>query len=261
MPEEKESIFYCGVDVGSCTTKAAVLNARKEVVSYSVLKSGVDFAGASRRSFEQALASAGLPAERILRVVATGLGRDNVEFADLRRTEITCHGEACFHYFPGPVTIVDVGGQDNKVIQLNGRGERIHFKMNRKCAAGTGAFLEEIANRIDVPLEKLNEMAGRSRNEAVLGSFCTVFTQTEILAKIRQGALVEDIVKGAFRSVIKRILEMDPLLGEVVATGGVVAHNPVIVSMLQEQIGRAVRVPPLPQVTGAIGAALIAMQV
>jgi predicted CoA-substrate-specific enzyme activase len=260
MLEETESIFYCGVDVGSCTTKAALLNPQKNIVSYSVVKSGVDFTGASRRSFEQALASAGIPAGQVVRIVATGLGRDNVDFAHGRRTEISCHGEACHHYFPGPVTIVDIGGQDNKVIQLNDRGERIHFKMNRKCAAGTGAFLEEIANRIDVPLEKLNEMALRSRNEAVLGSFCTVFTQTEILAKIRQGALVEDIVKGAFRSVIKRILEMDPLLGDVVATGGVVAHNPIIVEMLEEQIGRAVRVPPLPQVTGAIGAALIAME-
>jgi predicted CoA-substrate-specific enzyme activase len=130
--------------------------------------------------------------------------------------------------------------------------------MNRKCAAGTGAFLEEIASRLNLPVSDLDGLARQSTGEVTLGSFCTVFTQTEILAKIRGGAKVQDIVKGAFRSVIKRIVEMDPLEGEVVLTGGVVAHNPVIVDMFSEQLGRAVLVPPEPQLTGALGAALYA---
>jgi predicted CoA-substrate-specific enzyme activase len=252
-------MLFCGVDVGSATTKAALIDPERKLISHHVLKSGVDFAGASRRCFEQALHAAGAGADQVRRIAATGLGRDTVEFAHEKRSEISCHGEACYHYFPGPITIVDIGGQDNKVIRLNSLGERTHFKMNRKCAAGTGAFLEEIANKIDIPISELNREARKSENEATLGSFCTVFTQTEILAKIRHGVKVEDIVKGAFRSVIKRVLEMDPLEGDVVATGGVVAHNPIIVEMLQEQIGRPVKVPPLPQITGAFGAALLAL--
>jgi len=146
------------------------------------------------------------------------------------------------------------------VIHLDETGRRTSFKMNRKCAAGTGAFLEEIAYRLDLPLEKLNELADRSNGEVTLGSFCTVFAATEILEKIRAGVSVEDIVKGAFRSVAKRILEMDTVQGAMVLTGGVVAHNPVLADLLAESFGTEANVPPDPQYIGAFGAALFAMQ-
>jgi predicted CoA-substrate-specific enzyme activase len=132
--------------------------------------------------------------------------------------------------------------------------------MNRKCAAGTGAFLEEIAYRLDLPLAELNGLAERSTQEAPLGSFCTVFAATEILEKIRAGQRVEDIVKGAFRSVVKRVMEMDLVEGQLVMTGGVVANNPIVARLVEESFGTPVFVPPEPQYMGAFGAALFAME-
>ena len=158
------------------------------------------------------------------------------------------------------MTIIDIGGQDNKIIKLFQDGRRSGFKMNRKCAAGTGAFLEEMSARLDIPLEDMNDLAIKSTAMVELGSYCTVFSATEVLEKIRQGKEVSDIVKGLFHSVIKRVMEMDSLTEIVVMTGGVVAHNPYLVKMVKEIIGKEVLVPEHPQLTGAIGAALYAME-
>jgi len=257
---EQAGATYCGIDVGASTTKIALLDGNRKILAYAARRSGVDFAGVARKCLDDAVRSAGVHPSSIARVIATGIGRHNIEFAHAVRTEIGCQERAGFHFFPGSITIIDIGCQDNKIIRLNERGERIHFRMNRKCAAGTGAFLEEIAGKMDIPLSQLDVLAHQAKGEVSLGSYCTVFTQTEILAKIRMGACIEDIIKGVFRSVLKRIFEMDRLEGEIVATGGVVAHNPIIVEMLEEHLGRAVKVPPLPQITCAIGAALIALE-
>jgi activator of 2-hydroxyglutaryl-CoA dehydratase len=132
--------------------------------------------------------------------------------------------------------------------------------MNRKCAAGTGAFLEEMSMRLDIPLEEMDGLARKSTKLVELGSFCTVFSATEVLEKIRQGNKVPDIVKGLFLSVIKRVLEMDSLTEKVSMTGGVVAHNLYLVKMVEDLIGREVLVPEHPQLTGAVGAALFALE-
>ena len=132
--------------------------------------------------------------------------------------------------------------------------------MNRKCAAGTGAFLEEMAMRLDVSLEEMDRLASQSENMVKLGSFCTVFSATEVLENIRQGKKLPDIIKGVFYSMIKRVLEMDALTEKVVMTGGVVAHNPFMVKMTEEMIEREILVPDYPQLTGAIGAALYAIE-
>ena len=158
-----------------------------------------------------------------------------------------------------PVTIIDISGQDNKIIKLDKDGQRINFKMNRKCAAGTGAFLEEMSARLDIPIEDMDRLARQSADMVKLGSFCTVFSGTEVLENIRNGKKVPDIVKGLFFSVIKRVMEMDSLTENVVMTGGVVAHNPFLVTMTREIIGRKILVPEYPQLTGAIGAALYAI--
>jgi predicted CoA-substrate-specific enzyme activase len=156
--------------------------------------------------------------------------------------------------------LIDIGGQDSKVIRIDGRGRRIGFKMNRKCAAGTGAFLEDIANRLEIRLEELNGLAETASKNIQIGSYCTVFTATEILAKIGAGEVVPDIVRGIFSSVIKRALEMIPIEGDLVMSGGVVAYNPFLVRMFEEEIGRKIFVPPLPQQTGAFGAALYTLE-
>ena len=251
---------FVGADVGASRTKVAVLSREKAMIGHAVLKSGTDFAATARRCLEIALEMAGEKERHIKRAVSTGYGRKNVSFCQEDKTEIACHAKGCFHDFPMPLTIIDIGGQDNKIIKLDEKGRRVSFKMNRKCAAGTGAFLEEMSLRLDIPIEEMDGLARQSQEMVELGSFCTVFTATEVLEKIRQGKKVPDIVKGLFYSVIKRILEMDSLTENVVMTGGVVAHNRFLVNMVEEIIGRRILVPEFPQLTGAFGAALLAME-
>ncbi len=250
---------YVGIDLGASRTKVAILDQDKRLAGHSVTNSGVDYTKTAEITLAAALKKAQLETKDITRVLSTGYGRKNVSFAHAEKTEIACHGKGCFHFFPKPITIIDIGGQDNKIIKLDGRGLRTDFKMNRKCAAGTGAFLEEMSLRLNVPLDKMNDLAIQSTDMVKLGSYCTVFSGTEVLENIRNGKKVTDIVKGLFFSVLKRVLEMDSLTENVVMTGGVVAHNRYLAAMMEEIIGRPVLVPGYPQLTGAIGAALFAM--
>ena len=250
---------YVGADVGSSRTKVAVLDADKHLLGYAIKKSGIDFTATAQECLENSLRMAGANQEDMVNAVSTGYGRKNVPFANDTKTEIGCHGSGCFLYFPKSITVIDIGGQDNKVIKLDDNGRRTSFKMNRKCAAGTGAFLEEISARLDIPLEEMDGLAAQSKDMVKLGSFCTVFSATEVLENIRHGKKIEDIVKGVFFSVIRRVTEMDSMTENVVMTGGVVAHNPYLIKMAEEMISRKVLVPEHPQLTGAIGAALYAM--
>ena len=252
--------IYVGTDVGASRTKVAVLDAARNLIGWAVKKSGTDFAATARKCLELSLQKAGARESDIVRSVSTGYGRKNVPFAGDSKTEIGCHAKGCFFYFPYSTTIIDIGGQDNKIIKLDDNGLRTNFKMNRKCAAGTGAFLEEMAMRLDVSLGEMDGLARRSENMVKLGSFCTVFSATEVLENIRQGVKLPDIVKGVFFSMVKRVLEMDSLTEKVVMTGGVVAHNPFMVKMTEEIIERLILVPEYPQLTGAIGAALYGME-
>jgi predicted CoA-substrate-specific enzyme activase len=256
--------FFCGVDVGASATKTVLIDHEGTVCAEHVQKSGVDYKLAARNGLENVLEAIplekGAPEDRIAGCVATGYGRDNVDYACQRITEITCHGKGCYHLFPHSLTIVDIGGQDSKVIKLDASGRRVDFKMNRKCAAGTGSFLEEIAARLDLPLDKLDGLARGADKKFTLGSFCTVFAKTEILAYIRKGERVENIVRGAFQSVVKRIIEMDRFERDVVLTGGVIHYNPILKDAFEETLGRPVLVPPSPQFTGALGAALMARE-
>ena len=253
-------LLHVGVDVGASRTKVAILGPDKSLVGFAVRKSGTDFGATAEACLESALEMAGAEKAAVVKTVSTGYGRRNVSFSQGTKTEIGCHAKGCYHYFPRAITVIDIGGQDNKIIRLDKEGRRLNFKMNRKCAAGTGAFLEEMSARLDIPLEEMDGLARQSTNIVELGSYCTVFSGTEVLEKIRQGKKVPDIVKGLFLSVIKRIMEMDSLTGEVVMTGGVVAHNPFLVDMVEEMLGRRVLVPEHPQFTGAVGAALFAME-
>ncbi len=252
--------IYVGTDVGASRTKVALIDAERRLIGFAVEKSGTDFTATAEACLAQALRMSGDGREAIANAVSTGYGRKNVPYATDTRTEIGCHASGCYLYFPQAITIIDIGGQDNKVIKLDAAGRRTSFKMNRKCAAGTGAFLEEMSARLDIPLERMNDLAARSTDMVKLGSFCTVFSATEVLENIRHGKRIEDIVKGVFFSVVRRVIEMDALTEHVVMTGGVVAHNPYLVAMMEEQIGRSVLVPEKPQLTGAIGAALYAME-
>lgn len=252
--------YYCGVDIGASSVKLVLIDEQQRPVARAIRRSGIDYAQSADRCLDEALAKYGLERGQICRALSTGYGRNNVRWADDVATEIACHGKGAFFHFRQPLTVVDIGAQDCKLIRLDGQGRRIEFKMNRKCAAGTGAFLEEIALRLDLPISELNGLAEQSTKEVTLGSFCTVFTATEILAKIRAGERVEDIVKGAFRAVIKRIEEMGAIEGALVMTGGAVAYNPLLPQLASEALGKPAHVPPDPQCIGAFGAALLALE-
>ena len=253
--------LYCGVDLGAAATKLVLIDGEACMVGHDVRHSGVDYAATARAALQVALTAARAGPEALARSVSTGYGRHNVDFADASLTEIHCHGVGCYHHVPEALSIVDIGGQDNKVILIDAQGRRLDFRMNRKCAAGTGAFIEEIALRLELELGQMEPLAARAEKGVRLSSFCTVFAKTEILSHLRAGVPVAEIVRGAFQSVIQRVVEMHPLdQGKVVLTGGVVAHNPTVAQLLRERLGREVVVPPLPQLTGALGAALIARE-
>ena len=248
-----------GTDVGSSWTKVVLLAKDRQLLGYGLKKSGTDFRATADRCLTDALGMAGAKKGDMRFSISTGYGRKNVSHADDSKTEIGCHARGCYFYFPEASTVIDIGGQDNKIIKMDDGGRRTGFKMNRKCAAGTGAFLEEMSARLDVPLQDMDSLARKSTEMVKLGSYCTVFSATEVLENIRQGRKLPDIVKGIFFSMIKRVLEMDSLTRNVVMTGGVVAHNPYLVDITEDIIGRPIRVPEHPQLTGAIGAALYAL--
>ncbi len=251
--------YFVGIDVGASTTKAIIIDENTKVLGHAVIHSGADFQQAAQKAFEEAQRKARHKLENSF-IIATGYGRRNVPFAQKTKTEISCHANGSYYHYPYTHTLIDIGGQDSKIIRIDDSGKRTRFKMNRKCAAGTGAFLEEIANRLRIKMDKLNGLAEQSKRNIQIGSYCTVFTATEILTKIREGVEVKDLVKGIFGSVVKRAIEMDPLEGDIVMTGGVVAYNPFLVKMFEEKLGREIFVPPLPQITGAFGAALFAQE-
>lgn len=253
-------MIFGGIDIGASATKVALIDEENRLLGSEIRKTGVSFEASAQEAMDAAVASCGRSGFQPQYVVATGYGRHNVAFAHSTRTEIACHARAAHFYFPRRITVVDVGGQDNKIIHVNAHGRRDSFKMNRKCAAGTGAFLEEVAQRMDVTLDQIDALARQATHTVHMGSYCTVFTKTEILAHMRAGEKVPEIVAGLIESVVKRIVEMDPLTGDVVLTGGVIAHNPVLGDMLARHLGHPVHILPNAQLAGAFGAALLAAE-
>jgi predicted CoA-substrate-specific enzyme activase len=253
--------YFAGVDVGASATKAVIIDSKGKILGHSIKRTTTNLGKLAESTLKEALDVAGTSRDSIKYIMATGYGRDNVEFADEMKTEISCHSRGGRYTFKDknePMAIVDIGGQDNKVIKLDKDGKITNFKMNRKCAAGTGAFLEEIALKLDTSPNALDELARGATKDIVLGSFCTVFTSTEILEKIKEGESKENMVKGAFISVVKRIAEMEILEGSVILTGGVIAHNPLIGEILEKQLKVKVHIPENAQLAGAFGAALYA---
>jgi len=250
-------MFYAGIDIGSCTTKAVVIDEDAKVTGRSVCRSGTDYYKSAKAALTDAL---GTDAFDSVRIVSTGYGRHNVDFAAYTKTEIACHGRGGYDFVRRAFTLIDIGGQDNKVVRLDDKGRRVDFKMNRKCAAGTGTFIEEIAGRMNLPLESLDTMARKAERRFKIGSYCTVFASTEILSHIRAGTPPEDLIRGVFESVIDRIMEMTPLEGTLLLCGGVVEYFPFIADLMQGRVSGQVLMPPRPQLTGAFGAALFARE-
>lgn len=256
------AILYAGIDVGSSFTKIVVIDQNKEIRGNFTGYSGIDLRAAAKKGMKEALPKKAR-LDNVRHIVKSGYGRRNVDIPEIPSsivTEISCAAKAAHFLYPNQsMTIVDIGGQDTKIIKTS-NGKRDSFRLNRKCAAGTGAWLEEIALKLRILPTDLNALAEKSTNPERISSFCTVFGSTEILARIREGAKVEDMVRGAYYSIIKRVMEIDTLENEVILIGGVVTHHPVIVSIFEGKISRPITVPPHPQAFVALGAALYALQ-
>ncbi len=249
-----------GIDVGSTTAKIVGVDEGGEMVwryiepAHPRVEDQVD--RFLRKMEEEVGPIEGIP------IVATGYGRNLVHQANRKVTEITCHALGVFRQMGHGGTLIDIGGQDSKVIIIGPSGQVVDFAMNDKCAAGTGRFLENTAGRLMVKLDEMGDLALSSKEEVPISSTCTVFAESEIISMIAHGVPVEPILKGLHRSLVKRVVAMLRSVGLVpplMLSGGVV-KNPAIRRMIEEETGQKVTMPEHPQFMGAYGAALIALR-
>lgn len=250
---------YAGVDIGAQSAKAVILNGGG-IAGYAILPTGSDVARVSDRVLKQALKKCGLTASELERVVATGYGRMAATFANSTVTEITCHAEGASFLAPGARTVIDIGGQDSKVIRVDDKGRVLDFVMNDKCAAGTGRFLEVIAMVLKLKLADLGDISLSSKDSARISSVCTIFAESEVVSLRAEGKLTEDIIAGVHYSVARRVVAMGSRLGyqrPIVFSGGV-AKNIGVRRAIEQELGMEITIPEEPQIVGAVGAALIA---
>jgi predicted CoA-substrate-specific enzyme activase len=255
-------LICVGVDAGSRAIKIVLLRADdREVVAAGTADQGMDQDARAQRLFDRLLAEKGLDRAEVGHVVATGHGRNIVGMADTTVTEITCHARGVRHLVPEAATIVDIGGQDSKLIKLDPSGAVRDFAMNDRCAAGTGCFLEMVARRLDMPLDALGEMVRRSRERVPISNMCVVFAETEIIGLLAAGVPAEDIVAGVQAAIAGRVMTMAgrSVTPPVVFTGGVALISGMA-EALAAAVGRPVTTAPTPQMTGALGAALLAAE-
>lgn len=255
-------LIYAGIDVGSLSTDVVLLDAAGAVLGSAITATGASTRKAAREAMEAALSAAGGRADDIVCTVATGYGRGMIETADLRVTEITCHARGARHLFPGALTVLDIGGQDSKVIRLSHEGKVADFAMNDKCAAGTGRFLEVMARTLEMDLEQMGGRSLLASRSLPVSSTCTVFAETEVVSLIASGAAPDDIAWGVHLAISDRIAALAERIGVVppaVMTGGV-AKNPAARKALEDRFGLRFLVPEEPQLAGALGAALIALE-
>jgi len=252
--------FFLGVDIGSYYTKAILISENKEIIAKEVIESGLSFEETSKKILENICEKHEIKKEDINKIVSTGVGRDNFPYKDFTRTEISCLVKGVFHYFKKECTIIDIGGEDVKVVVMNKDGREMNFSMNRKCAAGTGAFLEDISRRLKIDLNKLHSLAEKADRSIEINSFCTVFAGTEIIHLIREGKELGEIARGVYESLVSRILSMVRINKNIVITGGVIHHNPVVADILEKRTGIKPYIPPEPQFTVAFGASLFALE-
>jgi predicted CoA-substrate-specific enzyme activase len=249
-------IITAGVDIGSTMTKVVLQD--KEISAAIIGPTGAEHRRLANKVMEQALAQAGISFEEVAYVVATGYGRVNVPFADKQITEITCHARGVYSIFPTVRTVIDIGGQDCKAIKLV-NGKVVNFIMNDKCAAGTGRFLEVIAETLGLGLEEMSRLSLTAKKKEKISSTCTIFAEQEVVSRLAEGAAIQDIVAGLFDSIASRVCSMAERLKvekDVVITGGG-AKSIGLVRAFEEKIGFPLLVPPEPLLTGAIGAALL----
>jgi predicted CoA-substrate-specific enzyme activase len=250
--------YYLGMDVGSTTAKAVLVDSSGRIVHREVLATGAS----TRRCAEKLRAGVldAIPGHGSLRCcIATGYGRGGVWFADRTVTEITCHARGMSAQLPGVRSIIDIGGQDTKAIAVDARGSVTKFVMNDKCAAGTGRFLEMMARTLETDIDRLGEMASRATRGASISSMCTVFAESEVISLIAEETPADVIARGICTSIASRTVSMLDRVGRErdIAMSGGVARNTGVIKELQRLLGIRLVIPEEPQLMGALGAALI----
>ena len=254
------SIYTLGVDVGSTASKCIILKDGKDIVSKALADVGAGTSG-PERVIAEVLEKANLTKEDMAFTLATGYGRNSLMmgFADKQMSELSCHARGAYFLFPNVHTVIDIGGQDVKVLHIE-NGNMVNFQMNDKCAAGTGRFLDVMAKVLEVKVEDLGRLGAQSKKRLSISSTCTVFAESEVISQLALGSDKCDIIDGIHRSVAARVVGLAHRVGvvqEVVMTGGV-AQNTGVVKALSDELGCEIKTSPLTQYVGALGAALFA---
>ncbi len=249
-----------GIDIGSSSSKAVILAPDGAVLAAQVVNLGTGTRGAGQ-VVALAHQQAGTTPADIRCTVATGYGRMTYQGANRQLTELSCHAKGIHHLFPQARTVVDIGGQDTKVLRLDGDGGIDNFVMNDKCAAGTGRFLEVMARVLDCPIGALSQLAQGGQEPVSISNMCTVFAESEVISHLSANVTPANVASGAILSIATRIAGMAGRVGvvpEVVMTGGG-ALNQALVEALEASLHCTIQTPPEPQITGALGAALFAL--
>ena len=255
-------MFVAGIDIGSLTAKAVILDGHAQVVGQALVPTGAISKKAGETSFEMALKMAGIKASDIKYILSTGYGRKNIPFANGEMTEISCHAKGAHNLFPEVRTIIDIGGQDSKAISINEAGILTGFMMNDKCAAGSGRFLEVMARALEIELDRMGELSLRSTKNIQISSMCTVFAESEVVSSVANGCDPSDIISGIHHAIARRVSIMVEHIGvkERVMMSGGVAKNIGVVRALENELHTTLLIPKEPQLVGALGAALIALE-
>jgi (R)-2-hydroxyacyl-CoA dehydratese activating ATPase len=253
-------MICAGIDAGSRAIKAVLFdNQASRILATGLTDQGVEQSRLAEELFESTLRQAGLARDRVSGIVATGYSRSSVHFAHTTITEITCHARGVHHLAPAARTIVEIGGQDSKVIILEAGGRVRDFAMNDRCAAGSGRFLEVVAARLGVGLAELGNLSRDSLNPAMISSMCVVFAETEIIGLLSAGQAAADIAAGVQNAIASRVVALAGRTIEppVCFTGGVALQDGMVQS-LRQALNCPLEVAPTPQFTGALGAAMLA---
>lgn len=253
-----------GIDVGSTYTKAALLGGDGTLVATAMISTGFRLDAAAEQVYGTLLRHAGLSTGDVAYVVSTGAGRYQVPFRDLHATDLTAQGRGTRHFFPRTRTVLDVGGQTMKASRLDDRGRVAAFRLNDKCAAGTGAFLEKTARYLGYGTEQIGAVAAASADAANISGVCAVFAESEVINHVSSGRAPGEILHGAVVSLVSRSVQLMKrvrLEPEITLVGGIMRF-PTMVRVLREELGQEVNVPaePLAQFTAAIGAAVLGQQ-
>ena len=256
-----DTMYVMGIDSGSTSTNAVIMDRDRNIKAFAVVRTGAKSGQSAQKILEEVLEKAGLKREDISWIVSTGYGRVSIPFADENVTEISCHGRGAHYFNPNVRTILDIGGQDSKAIHLSSTGEVTDFVMNDKCAAGTGRFLEMIARSLEMEIGELGPAALQSTENIEITSMCSVFAESEVISLIAQNKEKADIANGVCHSIANKSYSLMKRVGlapEFMMTGGV-AKNPGVVRAVEEKIGAKLYICPEPEIVGAVGAALYAL--